>query len=245
MAQLTSSSKSGNSAPSQQRSAGKINRITLFAILAVILAAAGSMYVYRQAQENEINLVKQKIGDAINRNNEMTEAILKVASNPSNLSFGEIFQLCNRSADERTAIIAGLRDYIPKVDYPFRNQVIDFLVIGNEFSEAARDFYRSSMDLSLARESYVEQLNSAPRSRSAAAAYRERLVALKTNAFDAAAEAEESADKFLGVYSRAEQQELVIAQRASSEGLRFDPILQNSASSNEQVAQATKQNAEQ
>ncbi|MGD0008385.1 MAG: PEGA domain-containing protein [Terriglobia bacterium] len=207
----------------------------------VLIVGAGSLahHAYR------MHVLKERLGDAIGRDLGLTETILSIHSESSKITFGEIFELCNKSVETRTNLIVELRGLYPELDYRLKTRLIEYLSAENEFVRAMRDYYREEMQFSTAMDSYTEGLKDTPSSEYGWDFYHDRVRQLKAKTLESAREAEKSADEFLATYDKMTKEETAIAQEARNAGLRFEPIFQKYAQGNQKSAQGTKQVAQQ
>jgi hypothetical protein len=207
----------------------------------IVLGGLGSL-AYHQYQ---LHSLRQKLGEAIGKDLGLTETILKVESESSKITYGEFFELCNKSVENRTNLIAELRGLFPEMDYQLKTRLVEHLSAENEIVRSKRDFYRKSMEQSSAADSYLEQSKDYPSSSYGWDFYRDRLRQAKAKVLETARETEESADEFLRAYEKMAKEETAIAKEAQSAGLRFEPIFQKHAKENQMRAVETKQGAQQ
>lgn len=226
-----------------QKAKSFLSRRLLISALCTVLAVGGiGSLAYHQYR---LYGLKQKLGEAIGKDLGLTETILRVESESSKITYGEFFELCNKSVENRTNLIVELRGLYPEMDYQLKTRLVDYLSAENEFVRAKRDFYRKSMESSSAADSYVEQVKNYPSSSYGWDFYRDRVRQMKVQVLETAREAEKSADEFLKVYEKMANEESVIAKEAQSAGLRFEPIFQKHAKGNQKRAEETKQSAQQ
>ncbi len=206
----------------------------------VVLGGVGSL-AYHQYRMHGL---KQKLGEAIGKDLGLTETILRIETESSKITYGEFFELCNKSVENRTNLIVELRGLYPEMDYQLKTRLVEYLSAENEFVRAKRDFYRKSMEQSSAADAYLEQIKDYPSSSYGWEFYRDRLRQMKAKVLEAAREAEKSADEFLKLYEKMAKEETAIAKEAQSAGLRFDPIFQKHAKGNQKRAEETRQGAQ-
>ena len=207
----------------------------------IILAAVGSL-AYQHYQSDG---AKQKLSEAFGKDRGLTETILKVESESSKITYGEILELCNKSLENRTSLIVELRGLYPELDHQFKLRLVDYLSSENEFVRAKREFYRKSMEQSAATTAYLEQGKDYPSSIYGWDFYKGRIRQARVQLMEAADKAYKSADDFLKVYEKMAKEEVAMTRIAQDAGLRFEPIFQNHATANRKRANETKAEAQQ
>lgn len=214
--------------------------VSLAICAVVVLGIVGSVgyHVY------QIHGLKQRLEDAIGKDLGLTETILKVESDSSKITYGEVFELCNKSVEQRTNLIVELRGLYPEIDYRFKTTLVEYLSSENEFVRAKRDFYRRSMEASSAATSYLEASKNYPTSLYGWDFYHAQVERSKAKFQEASLTAERTADEFLKTYQKMAADETAIAKEAHRAGIRFEPIFQKHASGNRKAAEDTKQAAQ-
>lgn len=187
--------------------------------------------------------LKQKLGEAIGKDLGLTETILKIESESSKMTYGELFELCNKSVENRTNLIVELRGLYPDMDYRLKTRLVDYLSAENEFVRAKREFYRKTMEQSSAIQSYAENEKSFRASSAGWQFYLDQRRPLREKVLEASGEALTSADEFTKMYDSVAKQEIMIAQETHNAGLRFDPVFQKHATSNQKRAKEIKDGA--
>jgi len=188
--------------------------VVCVAILAVFAGIMGQR-IYRYSA------IKDKLQEAVGQDTGYTETLLKVESEGSHMTFGELFELCDRSIEGRTNLIIELRGLYPSINLKLKEDLIGYLNAENEFARSKRDFYRKQMQLSGAFDLYKETVLDIPTSYYGGDFYQSNTARRKRETNDAALEMQSSAASFLESYSKCSAQrmawrELRIAQVCGS-----------------------------
>lgn len=215
-----------------------LQKALLSALATVILLGGVGAFSYHEYQ---LHGLKQRLSEAIGKDLGLTETILRVESDSSKITFAELFDLCNKSVEQRTNLIVELRGLYPEIDFEFKSHLVEYLTAENEFVRAKRDYYRKVMEQNNVLESFKEQLSDTPASVYGWDYYRDRLRQEKAKALEAARNAEEGADEFLKAYETMSGKEQGIAKEAEYAGLRFSPIFQRHAGDNRKGAEGEKE----
>lgn len=212
-------------------------RLVFFAFGTLLIVAVLGTLGYHLYRAHEI---KQRLAEAIGRDLGLTETILKVETESSKITFGEVFQLCSKSVEDRTNLIVELRGLHPEMDSQLKTRLLDYLNAENEFVRAKRDLYRKSMEHSAAFSAYMEQMKSFPSSSYGLDFYNDRIRQSKSRVHETADETEQSANEFLEVYEKMVKQELTMAEEAQGAGIRFERIFLKHAKANKEQAELSK-----
>lgn len=178
--------------------------------------------------------IKAKLEEAIGRDAGYTETILRVEKDSSHITYGEVFELCNKSVDERTSLIVELRGLYPSISNATKDKLIDFLNAENDAVRAKRDLYRSEMRLSTVMDDAAATVRARPSSEYGWDFYRERLAKSKEDMVEAATELQNSGKGFLDSYQKTLKLEAGVAEAATHSGIRFKPTFREYDQSNEE-----------
>jgi hypothetical protein len=199
----------------------KIGKIAAAGVCLIVLISGAVVVEQHLKRESEI---KTKLEEAIGRDAGYTETILKMESDSSHITYGEFFTLCDKSVEERTSLIVGLRGLYPSVNNQTKEKLIDFLNSENDVIRSKRDLYRRKMLLSSAIESATTTAQNSPYSEYGWDYYRRSVTRAKQEALDAAKELQTSATGFVEAYQKTLKLEAGVAESASRSGIRFKPI---------------------
>jgi hypothetical protein len=204
----------------------------------LLVALVGiSLFAFHEYRVHDIN---QKLGDAIGKDQGLTETILKIETESSKITFGEVFELCNRSIESRTNLIVDLRGVHPEMAYGLKTRLIDYLSAENEFVRTKRDFYRKLMEESTTVQLYTAQLNNPPSSVYGWEFFNNQARQLKAKLVEAANAASKSADDFSAQYAKLTIEEAEVSRQAQSAGLRFELIFRQCAADNQKKVKEAK-----
>jgi hypothetical protein len=188
--------------------------------------------------------LKEKLEEAIGKNSGYTETILKIEADASNMTYKELFDLCDKSIQDRTNLIIELRGLYPDINYELKEKLVNFLNDENIIVRAKKAFYRSSMGFSSAMKSYTDHISDIPSSSFAREYYLKRSVSLKNELIKEIGDILSSSEDFKTNYNKLCKQENEISNMMKSEGLRFPLLFQNFQSHNLNAVEKAKSVAE-
>jgi hypothetical protein len=190
------------------------------AALCLLLALiwAGVSFQQHFKRESEI---KAKLEEAIGRDSGYTETILKMETDSSHVTYGEFFELCDKSVEQRTTLIVELRGLYPSVNNVTKDKLIDFLNAENDAVRTKRDLYRKQMLLSSAVDTVTETVRDTPSSEYGWDFYRERVYKTKLDLVKAASDLQSSAAEFIDSYQKTLKLEAGVAKATGHAGIRF------------------------
>jgi len=199
----------------------KAVRILTAIVCVAIIAGFAGILVH---QTYRYSAMKGKLQEAISKDAGYTETLLRIESESSHMTFGELFQLCDRSIEGRTSLIIELRGLYPTLPATLKEELIVYLNAENEFARAKRGFYLRQMQYSSAVDLYEQAVEEVPVSSYGADFYRTNTARRKRDTNDASAELQSSAESFLESYSKVLRTEDAMARAASGSGIRFASI---------------------
>ncbi len=122
----------------------KKNIIILISILGIAITGVCAAYYIK----NRIRLseIKEKLSETIGKDQGLTEIILKIPQ--SDITYGEVFDLCSKSVDERNKLIVELRGLYPNMENVIKDSLIDFLSIENDLVRDQSQCSRRYMEYS-------------------------------------------------------------------------------------------------
>lgn len=208
---------------------GKFGKIAAAAIGILLFLWGGVSAVQHFKRQSEI---KAKLEEAIGRDAGYTETILKMEKDSANITFGEFFDLCDKSVEQRTLLIVELRGLYPAVGSTTKDRLIEFLNAENNAVRAKRELYRKQMLLSIAMHSALESARDYPVSAYGWDYYHERVKRADQEIVEAAKELKVSASSFVELYQNALTVEGGVAAAATHSGIRFKTIFKEYGQSN-------------
>lgn len=213
--------------------------IRIASIILSAVALAG-ICVWIASNVYRSHALNQKLAEAIGKDRGLTETILKIETESSKMTYGELFELCNKSVESRTNLIVELRGVYPQVDSRLKEHLIEYLTGENEFVRAKRDFYRRSMEQSSAFDAYMEASKEFARASYGWEIYLRAKFDQREKVLKASAETTQCADDFLKAYENMGKQEAKISSEAAGAGLNFTPIFNRYAKDNKKRADDAK-----
>lgn len=128
--------------------------IALVVVLAV-LAGAGyaGLHYYRVSQ------LKDQLNSAMGKDAAYAETVLKIEQDSSNITYAELYKLCDEAVDGRQKLIIDLRGAYPGLNDAIKEQLIEFLNKENDFVRAKSRMYRNTMEFSSAYEDYLKYVS--------------------------------------------------------------------------------------
>ncbi len=201
-----------------------LGKITLVSLALVILGGSVWVGVGRSRRHYEI---KAKLEEAIGRDAGYTETILKSETDSNHMTFGEFFNLCDKSVEARTNLIIELRGLYPSISNSTKDKLIEFLNAENDAVRSKRDLYRKSMLLSTSLDSALSVSKNRPYSEYGWDFYRSQIKQANQEVIDAAVAVQTSGVDFAQSYERALSMETGVATAAGNAGIRFKPIFKD------------------
>lgn len=208
--------------------------VVCVAVLAVFSGVLGQR-IYRYSA------IKGKLQEAVGKDAGYTETLLRVEGESAHMTFGELFELCDRSIEGRTNLIIELRGLYPSINLKLKGELITYLNAENEFARSKRDFYRKQMQFSSAFDLYKQAVEDVPASYYGEDIYRSNTDRRKRETNDAAIEMQSSAESFLESYSRVLGVEDGMARSASRSGVRFVSVFKQYEKENRTAATNVQQ----
>ena len=208
-------------------------------IVLAVLSTLGYRY-YRVSQ------LKSKLETAMGTDAGYTETILKIESDASNITYNEIFALCDKSVEDRQKLIVELRGLYPGLRYELKDKLIEFLNAENELIRSKSSFYRQRVQLSAAMELWIAVFDM-PTPTSLYGwdyYYNSRETKLRFDARVKAAEMITSADSLLSAYQKIAAQEEGVAAEMERAGMRFVRSIKRYQSVHSKKALEAKESAE-
>lgn len=209
--------------------------VALFAIVGVV----GSIFGY---QHYRISSLNNKIEEALGRDSGYTDTILKVEQEASRMNYKELFDLCDKSIENRTNLIVELRGLYPDIEYELKEEIINFLNNENELVRAKRIFYQKQLELSSTMTMLTEL--TPPSSYYAWDIYEQRRNKIKGELLKASMEMISSADDFSKSYEKLIEQESSLSPKMTNAGIRFNAIFNKYQESNSKAVIEAKKHAE-
>ncbi len=123
-------------------------------IVAVIIAVGVPAYylINKRVINNKIN---EKLQLVISKDQGLTEMILRLAN--ESITYGEVFEMCEKSVNSRTELLIELRGIYPDVQNKLRDSMAEFLSNENELIRIRSMASNRAMKLSTQLE-YVKKL---------------------------------------------------------------------------------------
>lgn len=185
-------------------------------------------------------VIKDKLQEAVGKDAGYTETLLKVENDSALMTYGELFELCDKSIDGRTNLLIELRGLYPSINHQLKEELISYLNAENEVSRAKRDFYRKQMQLS-AFDMYKEAVEDIPTSDYGYDYYRSITSRRKSEVEDAALQVQNSAKSFLESYGNVLALEDTVARTARHSSVRFVPVFKQYEQENKTAAANAEQ----
>jgi hypothetical protein len=217
----------------------RIVALVVCAAILVVFAGIVGQRIYRYFA------IKDKLQEAVGKDAGYTETILKVENEGAHITFGEIFELCDKSIDGRTSLVIELRGLYPSLNLKVKGDLINYLIAENEFARSKRDFYRKQMQFSAASDSFgeaVDERTDALKSSSYGGEfYRSNTNRRKRDLQKAATDVQSSAGSFLESYNTVLSAEDGMALAAGRAGIKFVPVFKEYEKENRTAATSAQQ----
>ena len=133
----------------------KIIKITSILIGCIVVAITMIFYINQRMKIADLN---EKLTQTIGKDQGLMEIILKIPG--SEITYGEIFDLCDKSVSDRIELIITLRGLYPNMRSDLKDSLIDFLSIENELVRDVKQYSRREMNIDGEVESISKLRNS-------------------------------------------------------------------------------------
>jgi hypothetical protein len=193
-------------------------------LLALAVGAAAVPATCFGINTYRVHQIKAALAEAVGRDSGYTETILKIESEASGMTFLELFQLCDKSIEDRTQLVVELRGLYPEIEYEVKEQLIDFLNSENELVRSKRAFYRHQLNLSTIFDRVQNLIRDTPSSSFERTYWLKRASEIREDGLESASEVIDAADRFSRLYSSMTSQEEQLAQAMEDERIRFRRI---------------------
>jgi hypothetical protein len=130
------------------------NFILLGCLIVVVVAG---IYMSHRMQ---ISNFHEKLQTVINKDQGITEIILKAETESSEMTYGELFEFCDKSVNDRIEMIIELRGLYPDKESVLKDSLMYFLNEENKLVRLKVQSYRKYLDVSTGKDSYKEIQNS-------------------------------------------------------------------------------------
>jgi len=115
---------------------------------AAMLIATGLALVPFARQQYRLYGLKARLQEAIARDAGYTETILKLEKDAPSVTYQELFELCDKSINKRTDLIAEVRGLYPDVNAPAKEKLIEYLNSVNGFVRSKKAFFTAHLRMS-------------------------------------------------------------------------------------------------
>jgi len=210
----------------------------------VVLALLGVLAVKYAQESYKMSVLQSKLEEAIGKDAGFTETILKVEAESPNITFKEMFDLCDKSIDGRTHLIIELRGLYPGIRSALRDRLIEFLNAENELVRSKRAFYQKRLKMATTLELLQDRLKDQPLSTYGWDYYLSRITSLNSELVKASAEMADTAEEYSRTYGKLVEQESSVARESGAAGIRFQQIFKKYEESNGQLVEDAKRTAE-
>jgi len=120
----------------------KIVIIILISTGLIVLVLLSVFYINHRMKLADLN---EKLTETIGKDQGLMEIILKIPG--SEITYGEIFELCDKSVNDRIELIITLRGLYPNMKSDLKDSLIDFLSIENELVRDVKQYSRREMNI--------------------------------------------------------------------------------------------------
>jgi hypothetical protein len=151
----------------------------------------------------------------------LAETVLKIESDSSHVTYGELFDLCDPSIKEREDLIIELRELQTGISKEISDELITYLNQENDFVRSKREYYRKTLDLSAAE----KEVNEASEEHIYDfEIWKERLLEARRRGKQRAVELEEAIGGFNAAYSSVMGREKRLVMKANASGISVRPV---------------------
>jgi len=189
----------------------KLVKIIVIVVVFIVLAVVTGLYVNQRMKVADLN---EKLAQTIGKDQGLMEIILKIPG--SEITYGEVFDLCDKSVNDRIQLIIELRGLYPNMKSTLKDSLIDFLSIENELVRDVKQYGRREMNIKGKVES-IERLRNSEYSYYYNSSIQSDLTELKDDAIRGLS----SALSFKEKYEDLVNKEIDLSKQMNKAGLRF------------------------
>lgn len=95
---------------------------------------------------NAKSAARKQVSDALLKDAAYTETVLKAEADASNITFQELFDLCDKSLSLKTDLVIELRTGLPGIDPPLRDKLISYVNAESSVIRSKRAYYHKKLD---------------------------------------------------------------------------------------------------
>ncbi len=128
-------------------------KIIAVIVVFIVLACLTVLFVNQRMKVADLN---EKLTQTIGKDQGLMEIILKIPG--SEITYGEVFELCDKSVNDRIQLIIELRGLYPNMKSTLKDSLIDFLSIENELVRDVKQYSRRQMNIGSKLE-HISRLN--------------------------------------------------------------------------------------
>ncbi len=130
-----------------------MKKYILFGCLLAVVAIAAGFYI---SHRMKISNFHEKLQTVINKDQGITEIILKAETESSQMTYSELFEFCDKSVKDRTEMLIELRGLYPDKESVLKDSLMYFLNEENKMVRLKVQSYRKYIDVSIGKDSYEE-----------------------------------------------------------------------------------------
>lgn len=210
-----------------------------FILLGCLIAAvAAGFYINHRIKIYNFN---EKLQTMIGKDQEMTETILKAESESSQMTYGELFEFCDKSVKERTEMLMELRGLYPDIESVLKDSLREFLNAENQLVRLKSQSYRKFLTVSTSSESYIE---AGYRYRHLSYYEKEMRHKAIRELLEDANDMKDGLQTFMETYETVTEMEKSLEKLMKKEGLKFTPIFSKYQEANQAYVNTSLQYVE-
>jgi hypothetical protein len=209
--------------------------------LVLALAIIGSTLAYRQYRAS---VLSERLTEIVGRDAGYMETILKIDQEAANITYKELFDLCDKSIENRTTLIVELRGLHPNVASILRESLVEYLGAENELVRAKRNLYRKQLAFSSKLDTFTDHVRDVPTSSYGWGYYLRRGSALREDMLRLVADMDDSAVSYSATYLRLLDLETRLAPEMDGSGVRFTKVFAKYQAENMRLAEEARKTAD-
>lgn len=210
-------------------------------LTAMIVFALVGIFGYRYYRTSLLN---NKLEEAMGRDAGYTEMILNIEAESPDITLKELFELCNKSINNRTKLIIDLRAVFPNLKSHLRDKLIEFLNAQNQLVRSKRNFYQKKLAFSTTQVLFNEALQGMPSPRYLSDYDLDRACSIGSQWEHSASDLVESANDFFVAYHNVLEQETELTGEMASARIRFSAVFRKYQKNNITMVEDAKKIAQ-
>jgi tetratricopeptide (TPR) repeat protein len=138
---------------SREREVGVVKRRAVVAVSAIAAIIAACYFAYGARNKS---VARSQASNELMKDAAYTETVLKAEADSSNITYQELFDLCDKSLSLKTDLLVELRTGLPGIDPSLRDKLIAYVNAESSVIRSKRAYYRKKLEFDEKTRSQVD-----------------------------------------------------------------------------------------